>query len=176
MYQPFIQRGGGTLNESWKPFVVGKLFPSIIKPTVYHSHELEEDINGIPYVVRSKFNNGIKCRVKKLETISISPAGVISFGAENASFFYQPEEWCSGRDIYYIDTRHISKNACLFVASCLQKVTSKYGYNYGLFPDLLKCETIQLPVDSLGAPNWTQMESFIDRISDRAKNLMKNLS
>ena len=45
--------------------------------------------NGIPYVVRSKFNNGIKYLVKKTHNIEVSPSGVISFGAENANFFYQ---------------------------------------------------------------------------------------
>lgn len=40
----------------------------------------------VAYIVRSKFNNGIKCYVEK-NNIEINPSGVITFGAENATFF-----------------------------------------------------------------------------------------
>ena len=63
---------------------MGDLFKRIIKPNVLHSREVVEDANGIPYVVRTKFNNGIKYRVRKNKYMELSPKGVISFGAENA--------------------------------------------------------------------------------------------
>lgn len=109
-------------TEDWGNFVIGDLFPAIIKPPVYHTREVTEDDNGIPYVVRTKFDNGIKCRVIKTEDMDPSPAGVITFGAENATFFYQEEEFVSGRDIYYIDVRGINRFACLFLTACLQPV------------------------------------------------------
>ena len=140
--------------------MVGNLF-KIHKPRVYHAHEVKETPDGIPYVVRSKFNNGIKCRVSKNLDIVASPGGVISFGSENASFFYQTEEWCSGRDIYYIDTRSIPQESCLFVTACLQTITGKYSYNNGLFPELLKKETIKLPISENGEPNWSYMQDYI---------------
>lgn len=133
----------------------------IYKPNVYHTHEVKEETNGIPYVVRSKFNNGIKYKVAKRCGVMPSPAGVISFGAENAAFFYQKEEWCSGRDIYYIDTRSISRESCLYFIACLQTITRKYSYNHGLFPDLLKQETIKLPVDANGKPDWLFMGNYM---------------
>ena len=105
-----------------------------------HAREVVEDENGIPYVVRTKFNNGIKYRVTETKKMTPSPKGVISFGAENASFFYQKENFVSGRDIYYINTRHLSEKACLFLVSCLDTLTDKYSYSYRLFPDLLKKE------------------------------------
>ena len=159
--------------SNWGNFVVGDLFPEIIKPPVYHSHDLEECTGGgIPYVVRSKFNNGIKCRVKNSGKIECSPAGVISFGAENASFFYQEEPWCSGRDIYYLDTRHLTFNVCLFLTSCLQVIATKYEYNYGLFPDLLKKEVIRLPISDTGQPDWQYMDQYILSIRDKTESIL----
>ncbi len=160
------------ITKDWKEFVVGELFPSIVKPAVYHAHELEETVDGIPYVVRSKFNNGIKCRVKDTGSIRTSPKGVLSFGAENSSFFYQAERWCSGRDIYYVDTSNLSQNTCLFLASCFQVLAAKYEYNYGLFPDLLRKEVIKLPVDCEGAPDWTYMDAYIGRLSNKARTML----
>ena len=153
-------------TSKWKEFIVGDLFENIKKPDVLHSREVVEDENGIPYVVRTKFNNGIKYRVTETKKMTPSPKGVISFGAENASFFYQKENFVSGRDIYYIDTRHLSEKACLFLVSCLDTLTDKYSYSYGLFPDLLKKEKIKLPVDVHGNPDWDYMEKYIEKIKE----------
>lgn len=150
----------------WGTFMVGELF-EIYKPKVYHTYEVKENPNGIPYVVRSKFDNGIKYRVSRNSNIATSPNGVISFGSENATFFYQGEEWCSGRDIYYIDTRGIPKESCLFIIACLQTIVGKYSYSNGLFPDLLRRETIKLPIDEYGKPDWNYMKSSIISIKER---------
>lgn len=147
---------------SWKEFKVGELFPNIVTPKVYHTREVKEDENGIPYVVRTKFNNGIKYKVKNDEKFILNPANVISFGAENATFFYQPLEYISGRDMYYIDTRAYDKLINLFLVSCLQKITDKYSYTFGLFPRLLKEEIIKLPVDSNGEPDWNYMKEYME--------------
>ena len=147
--------------SQWKEFQIGKLFPKIKK---LHSRQVIEDEQGIPYIVRTKFNNGMKCRVQRNDEMTPSPAGVISFGAENATFFYQREEFVSGRDIYYIDTRKLSAGACMFLTACLQPLARKYSYNYGLFPDLLKFEQIKLPVDSHGNPDWSYMDAYMQHV------------
>lgn len=150
-------------TKGWGEFIIGKLF-EIISPKVYHTCEVNETENGIPYIVRSKFNNGMKYRVEKKDEYKLNPSGVISFGAENASFFYQEEEYISGRDMYYIDTRDKSENVCLFLITCFETVTHKYSYNYGLFPKLLKKEKIELPIDKNGNPDWDYMDNYIQNI------------
>lgn len=147
----------------------------IIKPSVFHTRQVVEDDEGIPYVVRTKFDNGIKFRVVKTEDMSPSPSGVISFGSENATFFYQPEEFVSGRDIYYLDTQGISERTCQFMTACLQPIARKYSYNYGLFPDLLKQEHIKLPADSDGKPDWAYMDLYMETILTQSKELMDAL-
>ena len=77
--------------SKWAEFKIGNIF-EIVSPKVYHTREVKENSNGIPYVVRSKFNNGIKYMVEKDERFIVNPKGVISFGAENASFFYQENQ------------------------------------------------------------------------------------
>lgn len=153
----------------WREFIIGDLFQNIVKPMVLHTRQVVESEEGIPYVVRTKFNNGIKCRVQPVAGVTPSPAGVISWGAENATFFYQPEPFLSGRDIYYIDTREFNPLVCMFLASCLQTVVHKYPYNFGLFPDLLKEEKIKLPVITDGAPDWAYMEEYMGSMMENAK-------
>jgi len=105
--------------------------------------------------------------------LQTSPGGVISFGAENATFFYQEEPWCSGRDIYYIDTQHLSKYSCLFVAACLKPIADKYSYSFGLFPDLLRKEVIYLPTTESGTPDWDYMDQYMRQMEKKAKQLLE---
>lgn len=163
-------------TKEWKEFKIGELFPNIVKPDVLHSREIIQDENGIPYVVRSKFNNGIKCYAQYQLKMKPSPSGTISFGAENATFFYQSQKFISGRDIYYIDTTKYSKKICFFIISCLKTLSDKYSYNYGMFPNLLKEDIIKLPIDKDGNPDWQYMEDYISTIENKVKNTIKNLS
>lgn len=161
--------------ESWKTYKIKDIFPNIVKPTVYHTREVKEASTGIPYVVRSKFNNGIKYNVER-PVENVNPAKVISFGAENATFFYQKSEWISGRDMYYIDTRDISEYACLFITSCLQPIAEKYSYNYGMFPDLLKEENIKLPADINGNPDYVYMEDYMKAVESKVQSVIQCLT
>lgn len=168
-----LRKADGDRHEvnisKWKEFRVGDLFQNIVKPVVLHTRQVIESAKGIPYVVRTKFNNGIKCRVQPVAGVTPSPAGVISWGAENATFFYQPEPFLSGRDIYYIDTREYNPLMCMFLTSCLQTVVHKYPYNFGLFPDLLKEEKIKLPVIMDGTPDWAYMDKYMGLKMESAK-------
>lgn len=157
------------INNKWKEFVVGELFKDkICKPVVYHTKNVNENENGIPYVVRSKFSNGIKYRVDKPDIVN--PPKVISWGAENATFSYQAEEWCSGRDIYYIDVNDLSRYSCMFLISCLSAITDKYSYNHGLFPKLLSQEKIKLPVDKNDNPDWQYMDGYMKNVEKQIKS------
>ncbi len=161
--------------SKWVEFKIGNIF-EIVSPKVYHTREVKENSNGIPYVVRSKFNNGIKYMVEKDERFIVNPKGVISFGAENASFFYQENEYISGRDMYYIDTRNLSRNTALFIIACLEKLTLKYSYNFGLFPKLLKEEKIKLPIKSNGEPDYEYMDKYMTELLNKAKNKLSCLN
>lgn len=160
--------------KEWREFKIGNIF-EIVSPKVYHTREVKENLNGIPYVVRSKFNNGIKYMVEKDERFIVNPKGVISFGAENASFFYQENEYISGRDMYYIDTRNLSRNTVLFIIACLEKLTSKYSYNFGLFPKLLKEEKIKLPTTNNGEPDYEYMDKYMTELLNKTKNKLSCL-
>ena len=162
-------------TKEWKLFIIGDLFPNIVKPVVLHTRQVVESMEGVPYVVRTKFDNGIKCRVQPVEGVTPSPGGVISWGAENATFFYQAEPFLSGRDIYYIDTRMIDPLACMFLVSCLQTIAHKYPYNFGLFPELLKDEKIKLPIGADGTPDWTYMNTYMSKVMKDTEKQLKSL-
>lgn len=115
----------------------------------------------------------MKCRVMDTFGDNANPGGVISFGSENSTFFYQNEKWCSGRDIYYVDTTGLSPTACIFIAACFQKIADKYSYNYGLFPELLRKEIIKLPVKDDKELDIEFMEQYMSMLMNRINKSVK---
>lgn len=162
--------------REWKEYILENLF-DFVNSKAYHSKdvtEIQDNNSGINYITRSKFNNGLKCRVVKRDDYVINPKGTISFGAENADFFYQAEEYITGNKMYYIDTRNISKKAGLFLKSILENAfTKNFSFTDGMVPDRIKKEKIKLPskLNKKGEyePDWQYMEDYIKEIEKKVQ-------
>lgn len=87
------------ITNNWSFFKIGGkggLF-KICNSIPYHQKDVIYATNNGPktinYITRTKFDNGLKGRVIKEDHFQVNPKGTISFGAENADFFYQEEEY-----------------------------------------------------------------------------------
>ncbi len=166
-------------SSIWQEFIIGDLF-EVKTSRTYAVRELEEitvgDEETINYVVRTKFNNGIKYRVHNTNELVVCPAGTISFGAENSVFFYQDEDYVVGRDVAYVDTQHLSRKVCLFLTAVLNTLTNRYSYDWGMFPSLVVRETISLPVRESGEPDWAYMEQYVEDLAFQSEKRMEKLT
>nr|DAW44941.1 MAG TPA: type I restriction modification DNA specificity domain protein [Bacteriophage sp.] len=164
-------------TRSWKNYILGNLF-ELVNSKAYHDKDVVEvkDENGLLYVTRSKFNNGIKCKVEKKSEYIINPAGTISFGAENADFFYQKKEYITGNKMYYINTCNISELAALFLKSVLEATfTKKFSFSNGMVPNRIRNEIISLPAMPDGQPDWAYMESYMKKIIEESEQAISAL-
>lgn len=178
---------------NWKEFKLGYLIDAktgtvtgtglfnIVNSTAYHGKDIiETDINNsncLNYVTRSKFNNGVKCKVINNDKYIVNPGGTISFGAENGNFFYQKEPYITGNKMYYIDTSSLSELANLFLKSILEATfTANYSFSDGMIPTRIFDENIKLPVDSNGNPDWKYMETYMKQIEFIAKRKLDLLT
>lgn len=174
--------------SSWGEFKLGKLLDiktgkikgdglfNIINSVAYHGKDIvetDDDIKGLNYVTRSKFNNGVKCKVVKNLDYIINPKGTISFGAENANFFYQREEYITGNKMYYLDTSGLSEYTCAFLKSILEATfTANYSFSDGMIPVRIYNEIIKLPIDSNGDPDWQYMENYMEGLEIMVNNFV----
>lgn len=171
------------MNKSnWREFKVEDIF-ELVNSKAYHKNDVikadELDNHFINYITRSKFNNGLNMIVKRSDSFIVNPANTISFGAENADFFLQEEEYITGNKMYYIDTRKYSKEVNLFLKTVFQNTFNlSYSYNHGLTATRLRKEIINLPVDNEGKPDWVFMEEFIKSLKPEVNerlNKLKNI-
>lgn len=167
-------------TSGWKEFKLGYIMVGnkkqghglfeIVNSVAYHGKDVTEtdSDDGINYITRSKFNNGLKARVVRLDKFKVNPAGTISFGAENADFFYQTEPYITGNKMYYIDTTALSERACRFLKSILEATfTANYSFSDGMIPARIYDECIKLPSTPKGNPDWAYMESYMESLETK---------
>jgi type I restriction-modification system DNA methylase subunit len=151
--------------KKWSEFEIGSEF-SIKNSKAYHKTELKEvKIGGISYISRTNLNNGIESVVKDND-FQANKGNTIVFGAENATFFYQPNRYITGNKMYYLKQERLNKYSGLFVQMVLNKsiINCGFGYAKGLIGSRVQKRYILLPTNNQGQPDYEYMESYIKKI------------
>ena len=149
-------------NKEWKEFLICDEF-DVKNSKAYHKTNLKETVrNGISYVTRTNLNNGVESIVKK-QDFKINKPNTIAFGAENATFFYQPNEYITGNKMYFIQNQRINRHSGLFLQLAINKSIENCGFGYGkgLTGTRVQKRYISLPVNEKGEPDFEFMEAFM---------------
>jgi hypothetical protein len=133
----------------------GRVKLSKLFEVVYgHNLELNSLIkcdDGVNFVSRTAANNGISARVKPINGLAPTEAGVLTVagGGSVLETFLQTEPFYSGRDLYYLQPKvSMTPEQKLFFCICIR--ANKYRYNYGrqankTLRDLLIPDISQIP-------------------------------
>lgn len=129
--------------------------------------DLEDDEEGIPFVGRSAYNNGVTGRVAQIDDVPPQPAGAISVagGGSVLSSFVQREPWYSGRDTYVLTPKTPMSTATKTFICELIKVHDQqfsYGRQANRFIPSLE---IPLPVLPDGKPDYRAVDSYMNSLS-----------
>lgn len=166
-----------SLNDvEWKEFQIVNVLSNSINAKPYHSNELiEANNNGIPYITRTNLNNGLYNTVRNDINYCENPKCSISFGAENATYFFQPFKYITGNKMYYYKNQKLNKYSCLFITCCLNKAIKNcgFGYGMGLTGNRSDKKKIMLPVNSKNEPDYEFMEEYIREKEQNLKQKYK---
>ena len=152
------------INE-WKEFKISDLFNcSTTKPL-----DFDEIVDGnIIYITRSTLNNGCSGKVENVPD-KLVKGGCITIGAEGKKAFYQKDDFLPGVKVYTLRNEHLNVNIGLFVCAVLNVNEYKYSYGRARILSFIKKETILLPADSDGYPDWQFMNDYMNELQDRER-------
>lgn len=158
-------------DKEYKEFVIEELF-DVLNCKPYHKKDLKYSNhlnNSIPYVSRTNRNNGVEEIIQKEEYFKINKKNTIAFGAENATFFFQPFDYITGNKIYTISHIKINKFNGLFLQQTLNKSIKDCGFSYGqgLTGTRAKRRNILLPINKNNEPDFEYMENYTKSIIDK---------
>lgn len=153
-------------TNEWKKFPCKELFECKNTGSILARDVI--DGSGItPYVTASAFNNGVFGYIDASE-YDIIPGHCILIGGKTFTVTYQKKDFVSN-DSHNFTVRvkgaDISELSYLFLTTLIYVYFGqKYSWDDSVTIDRLMSESIPLPADTNGDPDWIYMENYIKKI------------
>ena len=153
-----------TNTSNWKWFKLTDIF-NLVKGISVTKKTAEEQKGNTSYVSASAENNGVTA-MTSIEATHKAPCISVSANGSVMECFFQNKNCIINNDvnILYLKKEKLTENIALFLITLLKQL--KFKYNYGRKPNLtrLKNESIKLPINKNGNPDWNWIESFMENL------------
>ena len=153
--------------ENWKEFKLTELF-KICRGNGLSKVVLNEKKNGINFVSRQSYNNGVNACVEELENIQPFAKGCITVplgGEYLGTSFVQLKPFYTGAHIAILSPiiKDMSLYSKLFICTLIRFESKiKYcAFGRELDTHIDREFSINLPVTNTGEPDWEYMENYI---------------
>lgn len=158
--------GGGKrkrLNiNAWKDFVIGDYFSAINTGNIL-SRDIVDGSGSIPFVTASGVNNGVVAYIDA-SNYSIIKGNCILIGGKTFTLTYQRNDFVSNdsHNIVLYSKSASDEQVLLYIITVLNcSLKCKYNWGDAVTKDKLLTQTISLPADSKGQPDWDYMRNYI---------------
>lgn len=153
---------------NWQEFQIGKLFQvSRGRRFVVGKHKE----GNIPYYSASLENNGITDYISNPLFIDKNAIIVTTF----CDAFYAKGEFTASDEITILHHEKMNEINGLFIVSAIRKNAWKYSFKVKAFQTRIIEDTIKLPINKKGEPDWEYMESYMKNIMQESEQKLENL-
>lgn len=156
-------------TREWGEFRVGELF---IQERGKEKAPKQNELGDCPLIQETNNNNGFDRMVVPTKIIKGNSITVSINYAQNV--FYQADDFCASVNIAVLRNNHLNRYNSQFVCSVLRNAHQKFDYTSKISKELLNKETIMLPVDKTGQPDWAYMEEYMRKVEEKAKNVLNH--
>lgn len=164
-------------TSSWKKYPITELFDLSLPSGDLQVKKVED--GDIPLITPSNYNNGLLQRISADSESTKYKAKLLTvdmFG--NA--YYQEEDFfvtAHGHVNVLIPKFEINLYIGFFMASAIKAMfMHKYSFSEMCTQKVLKKETISLPVNPAGEPDWNYMETYMKNTMKDAEDILKNFT
>ena len=160
-------------TSNWGEFKIGDLFDA--ERGKVKNLQSQED-GSTPVIAAAGYNQGIAgyYNVVPLYSRKIT---ISCNGVGCGSTFYHPYEFnLNGDAIVLTETCQMSDFVKQFIACIMNGLLiRKYSYEEKCSADKARAETIKLPVDANGEPDWAYMENYMCKIEEKVKSSLDKI-
>lgn len=149
-------------DKEWKAFNIDDIF--IVGSGVRLTKD-NQKIGNRPFIGSTDSNNGITEFVSNTnESLDRNVLGV-NYNGSVVENFYHPYEAVFSDDVKRLHLKNYEDNkfVYLFIKSSILQQKVKYQYGYKFNGERMKRQSIMLPVNSKGEPDYVFMESYMKR-------------
>lgn len=158
-------------DRAWGAFRIGELFTEIKR-----GKRLTKDsqISGdIPYISSSAVNNGVDNFISNTDNIYMNnDCLTIANSGSVGSTFYHDYSMILSDHVTALKSESFNKQVYLFLATIIKyQLRAKYDFNREINNYRLKRESIMLPINSDGQPDYDFMEQYIKERYEQAEKV-----
>lgn len=149
-------------NKEWKTFCIEDVFS--VNSGVRLTKDNQKNGNR-PFIGSTDSNNGITEFVSNTnESLDRNVLGV-NYNGSVVENFYHPYEAVFSDDVKRLHLKNYDDNkfVYLFIKSAILQQKVKYQYGYKFNGERMKRQSIMLPINSEGEPDYVFMESYMKR-------------
>lgn len=160
-------------TTEWKEFPIGVLF-QIEKGTRLTKANMIA--GSTPFIGASALNNGITSHIANPE--HIHPAGTITitYNGSVGEAFYQDKPFWASDDVNVLYPKfQLNRYIALFIIPILKKVGQRYAFIDKWKKEDMERDTIKLPVDLDGNPNFLYMETYTKNLEGSVDSFLSEL-
>lgn len=176
-YEPRMLKLAGELagleEVEWKEFKFTDIFTKIQRgKRLTKGNQVEGDI---PYISSTATNNGVDNFISNEEKVrKFDNCLTLANSGSVGSCFYQQYEFVASDHVTALQNKDFSKGIYLFLSSVIKRLEEKYSFNREINDARISRETVILPVDSEGTPNWLYMENYVKRLElEQLENVLE---
>ena len=163
-------------TSGWKEFRIGDLF-EISRPVT--RSQAKYDDGNVPFVASGNFNNGVTkwCMPKDGEVLDTG--NCITVSPLDGSAFYQESSFLgrggAGSAILMLRNASLTELSGLFISSVIRRSLTKYTYSDQLNSKTIEDESIHLPVNASGEPDWAFMDEYMSAVMKESEASLESL-
>lgn len=154
-------------SVEWKEFKIGSIFEIKRGKRLVKQ---EQQPGKVPYISSTAENNGIDNFITPPDYMEIhSHCLTIANSGSVGATFYHPYKFVASDHVTVLKNENLNEHTGQFIIPILNRLKDKYSFNRELNNTRLKNETIILPVNKNGEPDWSSMEDFMKQVEQEVK-------
>ncbi len=164
--KPMIDKKFNLSTEAWKWFDATDLFDEISIAKSTDLNTLEQSDIGVPYIGRSRENNGttafIENNLSNSDLINKKNCLTVAMVGDSTCYtFWQKKDFIASQNILILRSKAMNGFNALFLSKIIY--IEKYRFSYGrtLSKSFFETIKIKLPATEKGRPDWQFMEDYI---------------
>lgn len=148
--------------SNWRKFIIGDLF-DIRKGTRLTKANMKEGDH--PFVGASAINNGITAMIANDEHLHEGNTITITYNGSVGEAFYQEKPFWASDDVNVLYPKfEINKYIAFFIIPVLKSKGKKYAFIDKWKKEDMERDTIMLPADKNGNPDFSSMEEYMKKL------------
>jgi len=159
--------------SKWKPFAIEKLF-TVVKGTRLTKANMRD--GDVRFIGASAINNGVTSHIANKEKLHPANTITITYNGSVGEAFYQDKEFWASDDVNVLYSKfEMNRYTALFIIPLLKSAGRKYAFIDKWKKETMEKDSIMLPVDQTGNPDFAYMESYMRNLESAVSSSLTAL-